>query len=228
MNKKAPIVIALAVAAGVGAAFLTYPPPKARQKAYVGFPAAIDPQCRDGKARMFDECTDQSVLFEQALSRAAADNKVLLVELGAEWCIWCHVFEAHINGEYDKFRYTYGRPEDPEARYTTSFEEGPQWSDAQAAGELRDFVAENFVVVHIDLQYAPNGMDVLSDTGAVEHYKGGVPFVFTVDRQGQAAGVFNHDTVERRREDANWYRGYDRRGLISQLTAMRDAARART
>ena len=227
MNKRPLVVIALAIIAGVGASFLTNQAPKARPKAYTGFPAAPSPDCRDGTARMFDECTDQTVLFSDAMFRAKAENKVLLVEVGAEWCIWCHVFEAHINGEYDKFRYTYGGPDEPEARYTTTFEEGKQWSDAQAAGELRNFVAANFVVVHIDIQHAPGWMKVLTDTGAGQYFEGGVPFVFTVDRYGQFAAVFDHDSVERRREDQNWYRGYDRRGLIRQLTAMRDAARAR-
>lgn len=222
------MVIGLAIAAGVGASFLAGEPPKSRPKAYVGFPTAIDPRCRDGKARLFDECTDQLTLFEQARARATAEDKVLLVEVGAEWCIWCHVFDAHINGEYDKFRYTYGGPDDPEARYTTTFEEGRQWSDAQAAEELRNFVAANFVLVHIDLQYAPNWATVLSGTGAAEHYKGSVPFVFTVDQQGQFASVFKHDAVERRRENSNWYRGYDRRGMLTQLISMRDAARAKT
>ena len=226
MNRKLGI-IALAVGAGIGASFLANRPPKPVAKAYVGFPVAIDPLCRDGKARMFDECTDQSRSFEQARTRARAENKVLLVEFGAEWCIWCHVFDAHISGQYDRFRYTYGTPDDPEARHTTTFEEGQPWSDAQAAQELRDFVAANFVLVHIDMQYAPNGMTVLSDSGAAGHYRGWVPFVFTVDQQGQFAAAFNHDAAERRREDTNWYRGYDRRGLITQLTAMRDAARAK-
>jgi hypothetical protein len=230
MNLKPLIVIALAIGVGVGSALLSPEPtpeaPKSRPKAYVGFPEALDPACRDGKARLFDECSDQVALFNEARARAGAQGKVLLVELGAEWCIWCHVFEAHVNGEYDRFRYTYGGPTEPEARYTTSFEEGPQWSDAQAAEDLRTFVAANFVIVHIDLQYAPRWIDVLRDTGAEPHYRGGVPFVFTVDGHGRFAGRFDHDAVERRREDRNWYRGYDRRGLIAQLTAMRDAARA--
>jgi len=228
VSKRPLIVVVLAIAAGIGAAFLAPGPKASPPRAYVSFPATIDPQCREGKARMFDECSDQAALFEQARARAMADGKVLLVEIGAEWCIWCHVFEAHINGEYDEFRYTYGAPTEPEARYTTTFEEGPQWSDAQAASELRDFVAANFVIVHIDLQHAPNWTTVLEKSAAAEHYKGSVPFVFTVDPHGQFAAKFDHDSVERRREDENWYRGYDRRGLMTQLAAMRDAARAKS
>ncbi len=195
--------------------------------AYIGFPASIDPQCRDGKARIYDECGDQAVLFDTALARARSEAKVLLVEFGSEWCIWCHVFEAHINGQHHKFRYTYGSPDEPEARYTHTFVEGAG-ADAAAATALRDFVAANFVIVHIDAEYAPGGWDVLDTTGARDHYSGGIPYIFTVDESGQFAAKFNHDAAEVRREsDENWYRGYNRASLMQQLTAMHDAARGK-
>jgi hypothetical protein len=192
--------------------------------AYIGFPAVIDPQCRDGKAKIFDECGDQARLFEMALARARSDAKVLLVEFGSEWCIWCHVFEAHINGEYRKFRYTYGTPDKPDAHYTHTFVEGAE-ADAAAAAALRDFVAANFVIVHVDAEYAPGGWELLDTTSARDHYPGGIPFVFTVDGSGQFAAMFNHDAAEVRRESDDWYRGYNRASLMQQLTAMRDAAR---
>jgi hypothetical protein len=53
-------------------------------RTYTGFPEDIDPQCRGGKARMFDECGDQSALFTAALERSKREGKVLLVEYGAE------------------------------------------------------------------------------------------------------------------------------------------------
>jgi hypothetical protein len=200
-------------------------PIHSRPRAYVGYPEKIDPQCRDGKARMFDECGDQVELLGEAQARAKADGKVLLVEFGSEWCIWCHVFESHINGDTDRFRYTYGSPHEPDVRHTTTFEEG-EWADARAAEELRSFVAASFVIVHIDVEYAPNGFDVLKQTGALEHFEGGIPFVFTVDEGGRFAAKFDHDSVERRRDDAvDWYRGYDRRGLLKALAAMRDMAK---
>jgi hypothetical protein len=198
-----------------------------RPHIYVSFPLSIDPRCRDRKATMFDECGDQSALFATALARAKSEGKVLLVEYGAEWCIWCHVFDAHINGDRDRFRYTYGRPEEPEALDTRTFNEGEK-SDPAAADALRDFVATHFVVVHVDAEYAPGGDTVLEATGADEYYAGGIPFVFTVDAKGHIAGRFDHDSVEKRREGgSDWYRGYDRAGLLRQLTEMHDTARAR-
>jgi hypothetical protein len=193
-------------------------------RVYVTYPEKLDPACRDGSARIFDECGDQLGLLEQARARAKSENKVLLVEVGAEWCIWCHVFDAHINGEVDRFRYTYGSPDEPEARYTTTFEEGA-WADAEAARQLRAFVAENFVVVHIDIENAPNGSAVLDATASRDHFPGGIPFVFTVDESGQFANRFKHDPAERRRDETlDWYRGYDRRNMLAQLAAMRESA----
>ncbi|NVM89369.1 thioredoxin-related protein [Variovorax sp. SG517] len=196
-------------------------------RAYVSFPERIDPQCRNGKARVFDECGDQLALFTAALAKANSEGKTLLVEYGAEWCIWCHVFDAHISGEHGEFRYTYGLPRDPEARHTQKMAEDPSGAQDVQAKALRDFVAANFVVVRIDAQYAPNGKAVLMRTGAIRHYSGGVPYIFTVDGSARFAADFNHETAERRRDtEVNWYRGYDRVDMLRQFTLMRDRARA--
>jgi hypothetical protein len=201
-------------------------PVETRPRIYVSFPETIDSQCREGKARIFDECGDQSALFTAALARAKREGKVLLVEYGAEWCIWCHAFDAHINGEHDAFRYTYGAPEEPEVRYTHTFHEVAS-ADIALADPLRQFVAANFVIAHIDAQYAPHGEAVLADSGANEHFLGEIPFVFTVDYDGRFAASLDPGVGEKRREGVlDWYRGYDRAALIRQLTAMRDAARA--
>ena len=194
--------------------------------AYAGYPLEIDSKCRDGKAQIFDECGDQLALFKTALARANLEHKVLLVEFGAEWCIWCHVFDAHINGEHHRFTYTYGTPDEPESRQTTTFKEG-KGADARAANALREFVAANFVIVHIDAAYAPNSDHVLEASGASERYDETLPFIFSVDQRGKFAQKFMSDAVEKRRDtESDWYRGYDRAGLLAQLTSMRDAARA--
>ena len=194
--------------------------------AYAGFPLEIDSKCRDGKAQIFDECGDQLALFKTALARANLEHKVLLVEFGAEWCIWCHVFDAHINGEHHRFTYTYGTPDEPESRQTTTFKEG-KGADARAANALREFVAANFVIVHIDAAYAPNSDHVLEASGASERYDETLPFIFSVDQRGKFAQKFMSDAVEKRRDtESDWYRGYDRAGLLARLTSMRDAARA--
>ena len=134
---------ALLVAAVLCLASCTDEPVPKLQQIYTGFPESIDPQCRDGTATIYDECGDQLALFREALARANAENKVLLVEYGAEWCIWCYVFNAYINGDKGRFRYRYASAKEPEAWSTRTFEED---DDVAGAEELRDFVARHFVV----------------------------------------------------------------------------------
>jgi hypothetical protein len=214
---------AVLVAATLGLASCTDEPVPTLPQVYTGFPEAIDPQCRDGTARIYDECSDQVALFRAALARANEENKVLLVEYGAEWCIWCHVFNAHINGEKGRFRYRYASAEEPEAWATRTLEED---DDVAGAQELRDFVARHFVVVRIDYQYAPNGADVLEQSGAEDYFPGGLPFVFTVDSHGHYASSFEDDALEKRGGLFDRYRGFHRDAMLRVLTSMRNAALA--
>jgi hypothetical protein len=90
------------------------------------------------------------------------------------------------------------------------------------AAALSGYVGRSFVIAHIDGQYA-NGRAVLERTGAAAFSSGGIPFIFTVDRQGRYAADLD-DSVEIRRDTADWYRGYDRRKLLTQLQRMYAAA----
>jgi len=56
------------------------------------FPRTLDAECRDGRAKTYDQCADQFEMYEEAFQTAQNEEKVLLVSLGAEWCVWCHVF----------------------------------------------------------------------------------------------------------------------------------------
>jgi len=200
--------------------------PAPTPRIYVSYPQRLDPACRDGKATLFDECGDQLALFDAALARAKAEKKVLLVEFGAEWCIWCHVFESHINGEHTKFKYVHGAPGEPDARYTTTFKEGSD-TDARAASLLRDFVAVNFVIVHVEGEHSPNGYDVLRHIEGADANPRGIPYIFSVDDAGRFVRKFDHDAVEKRLDPPRGlYRGYNRLGLLKELTALRDAALA--
>jgi hypothetical protein len=215
---------ALLVATTLALAACTDEPVATLPQLYTGFPESLDPECRDGTAKIYDECGDQLALFRTALARANAENKVLLVEYGAEWCIWCHVFNAYINGDTGRFRYTYASAKEPEAWATRTFEEH---GDVEGAAALRELVARHFVVVRIDAQYAPNGAEVLKQTGAEEHFPGGLPFVFTVDSRGRYAATFEGKGLEKnRRGSFDWYRGFHRDAMLRVLTSMRNAALA--
>ena len=191
------------------------------------FPLSLDSQCRGGKAKIYDECSDQVELFMQANARAKADGKTVLVSYGAEWCIWCHVFDAYINGDVEKFTYTYGEAGNDD-RYTHTMRERANRDVSQEAYDLKYYVSENFVVAHIDYEHSPAGDDVLSQSEAWDNFSGGVPYIFTVDDAGKYAATFDHDEAEVRRDTDDWYRGYDRVKLLEQLKAMRKTAVAQS
>ena len=187
-------------------------------------PSEFNKNCRRGRAKLYDECSDQSLIFEAAKQLAAAENKILLVSYGAEWCIWCHVFAKYIHGEKTRFEYTYGSPSEPEARHTSTIFERENRDVTADAAALSSYVGRSFVVVHIDGQHAPNGGAVVEKTGAAPFMGNSIPFIFTVDRKGQYAAHINHELVEIRRDIDDWYRGYDRHKLLIELQRMRDAA----
>ena len=225
------VLMVLAVIAVAGAAYLmidwaatSAPVPPVPRYDITTIPAQLDRACRRGRAKLYDECSDQLSLFETATTRAAAEGKVPLVSYGAEWCIWCHVFERYIHGETTRFEYTYGSPKAPEARETSTIYERAKQDVTAEAAALSAYVGSSFVVVHIDVQYAPNGHTVMERTGAAQFENGGIPFIFTVDREGRYAAHLDHDTVEVRRDTNDWYRGYDRRRLLAELQRMHAAA----
>ena len=223
--------VALLAGAGVGVSYLmrdlastSAPAPPVPHYDITTIPAELDRGCRRGRAKLYDECSDQLSLFETATTRAAAEGKVPLVSYGAEWCIWCHVFERYIHGGTTRFEYTYGSPDAPEARQTSTIYERAKQDVTAEAAALSSYVGSSFVVVHIDVQYAPNGRAVMERTGAAEFENGGIPFIFTVDREGRYAAHLDHDTVELRRDTNDWYRGYDRRRLLAELQRLHAAA----
>lgn len=191
------------------------------------FPQTLSKSCRRGKAKLYDECSSQFDVFNAAAEQARKENKVVLVSFGAEWCIWCHVFDQHIHGKIRKFTYTFGGPSTPEEFYTeTIFEQAKESVERQAIA-LNAFVAHSFVVVHIDIQYAPDGWDLLKTLGAAKHYSDGIPFIFTVNQRNKFAAKFDHDAAEKRRDPwigNNWYRGFKRDNLLKQLKKMHNAA----
>lgn len=186
-------------------------------------PGKIDRECRNGRAKIYDECSPQMDLFAEAQRRAKAENKVILVSYGAEWCIWCHVFDAYVHGYVDKFTYTYGAEGDDE-RVTHTMRERAKRDVSREAYDLKKYVSENFILVHIDYEHSPDGDDVLSQADAWDDFANFIPYIFTVNTDGKYAAAFNHDDAEVRRDTYDWYRGYDRVQLLDQLKAMRGAA----
>ena len=190
----------------------------------ISFPQFLSKTCRNGRAKLYDECGDQMDILRSAARKAAVDGKVMLVSYGAEWCIWCHVFDAYIHGGIKQFSYTFASPSAIETRRNAVLYERAAIDVSGEATKLQQYVADHFVIAHIDAQYAPNGRTVLTSTGAAKHDNGWLPFIFTVKVDGQFAAQLDHGLVESRRDTADWYRGYHRVNLLKVLTGMHDAA----
>lgn len=188
-------------------------------------PSEIERSCRGGRAALYDECGSQTKLLRRAIRQAETEEKILLISYGAEWCIWCHVFEQYVKGQHTKMTYRYSAPGENKTDEVT-LDEKPATDPAAEAAALTQFVADHFVLLHIEDFYSTDGYDVLAQTGADATFNGGIPYVFTVDAQGHYAAHFQSNEVETRRDGwFDWYRGYDRPGLAAELARMEAAAR---
>lgn len=186
-------------------------------------PEEISLSCRGGMAELYDECSDQQELFLKAQKIAVDEGKVLLISYGAEWCIWCHVFNAYIHGQHTLFAPTFSDSDDV-VRARELMYERAKTDIRPLAVDLHNYVARHFVVLHIDSRYAPGSFEVLEMTEAEQHFDDGLPFIFTVNSDGMFAQQTNHDLIEMRRDTEDWFRGYDRKGLLKMLQQMHAAA----
>lgn len=174
-------------------------------------PNALDPSCRDGRARIYDECGSQLQILEQALEEAEVTGKIVIVNFGAEWCIWCHVFDSHLRGAAGRFSYPV------EGRQVSVIERWGRHVIADAR-HLNEFASDNLIIAHIEADHAPDGWRVLEVTGAASHFDDEYPFIFALTPEGRFAAIFEHSRLEVRRDAASdWYRGYDRRAMLLEL-----------
>lgn len=196
----------------------------ASAKSFDKFPKTFDKKCKNGKAKLYDECSDQIPIFQEALKQAKKSNKTLLISYGAEWCIWCHILEAYIEGKKTKFDYVFGKPDKPDARFNTTFHEREKYDVTKEAKALNDFVKNNFVVVHIVNYKTTNGNSVLKKTGAEKHYADEIPFVFTVKNDGQYSGHIEIKEIQVKRKGEDFFYGLDRIKLLNHLQRIKQLA----
>lgn len=196
----------------------------ASTKSFDKFPKTFDKKCKNGKAKLYDECSNQIPIFQKALDEAKKSNKTLLVSYGAEWCIWCHILEAYIEGKKTKFDYVFGKPDKPDARFNTTFHEREKYDVTKEAKALNDFVKNNFVVVHIVNYKTTNGNSILKKTGAEKHYADEIPFVFTVKNDGQYTGHIEIKEIQVKRKGEDFFYGLDRAKLLTNLQRIKQLA----
>ncbi|MEZ5953170.1 MAG: hypothetical protein R3C13_02590 [Hyphomonas sp.] len=175
----------------------------------VTYPLSLDPACRDGRAKAYDQCSNQMDLYTAALARAQDEHKALLIIIGAEWCIWCHVFDATLKGATEPYTYINRKK---------------RGDVSQGALDLVDYVGANFVVVHIEDDFAPGADEVIMATGASDYFQEYYPTIFAVGPDGQFAAKLNHPYVKIQKKTLGNYHGYDRRLVIEELKRLHAAA----
>ena len=175
------------------------------------FPTVDSTKCDVPNVQLFDPCRDQVSLFEEALEAAQSEGKILLISVGADWCIWCHVLDKYLNGESGKFRYNL------EGERIILNEKAKDPVELQAAA-LKKISAENFVIVHIEWHHNEGGEAVINRAGNWDEFQGEIPFLFAVDDEGNFLRVIDTEKAETRRDGIfDWYRGYDRKKLLTEL-----------
>ena len=178
------------------------------------YPKTINKDCFAGRAISYDECGLQREILHSALREANKTDKIVLVVYGAEWCLWCHVFKEHIKGKFGEFNYKL----EGQAGYNLNEMHTDQ--DILNANNLRLFAAKTFVVANIEAQYSFDGYDVLYESGAEKYIKDFIPFIFTTDRNGQflrgMPSTHELKPLEKKRDGDDWYRGYNRKILLSE------------
>lgn len=185
------------------------------------FPKSLSAVCRDGLARLYDECGDQTTILNEALSAAKAENKRVLVVFGEEWCIWCHVFERYIQGEKKTHNYVW-RLDGEKVQWLMN--EKTDDKTTKEATLLNQYVAKNFVLANIEGEYT-NGKQTVITTGVNKSLLYYYPFIFVLDADGK---YVNHmrtiDGLEIRESGGEEYRGYNRSMLLNELKKLREQA----
>jgi len=190
------------------------------------FPKSLDTQCRKGVAKLYDECGSQVDIVSAAVAKAAESGKTALIVYGAEWCVWCFVFDGYINGEYRSVYYEWEN--DPEQNQWVMKEK----SNAAArfsAERLNHYVAENFVVAHIEGDHAPDGPEAINSVGLEENAIDFYPFIASLTKTGTYANhLFGYEVMRQsdNRKDRNGHalKSFDRALLLDKLRALREKA----
>ncbi len=175
----------------------------------VSFPLTLDPTCRDGRAIAYDQCSNQMDLYTAAVDRAKAEGKAVLVIIGAEWCGWCRAFDAHLKGATGRYD------------HVTKKRRGDVSRDAL---ELVSYAAENFIVVHIEDDYAPGADEVVATAGAQAHFQEKYPTILALGPDGKFAAKLDHPYVKIQISGPGAYQGYDRSLVLKELKRLHKAA----
>lgn len=109
----------------------------------------------------FAKCVPQVDILNAALAEARRQDKALLIEVGADWCASCLVFDRYFNGWFVEGA-------EPRAAGTSA--------DARA---LANYMAANFVIARLDTDRADTAA-ALQTLGLRKDISRGVPAFYVV------------------------------------------------
>lgn len=185
------------------------------------FPKFDGPPCQAKQTHVYDECSDQLELFNQAKAAAAEEGKVLLVVYGAEWCIWCHALHSFLKGGEGNLAYRYG-----EGEAASDLPVGVVKADLRnpKAMQLAAFVARNFVVFSMDSRRYDGPDPVFEAAGLDDDAAEYLPYVFAVNSDGKYVGDFEEKVFAYEVDGIEWSYIYDRGELMDGLAYLWHAA----
>lgn len=193
------------------------------------FPIVLPKDCNDGAAKLYDECSDQVSILKDAISAARTENKKVLIVFGGEWCIWCHVLDNYFHGKFRSFDYQWRYSDGDIQEWSMREKVSP--ADIEDARVLNEYVANNFVVAHIENVYA-NGNEAVALTGFDPENIYYYPFIVALNSNGKyASNMVSTDAIkgfEVRKSGGEEFRGYDRRILLNQLKKLKAEASIET
>ena len=154
--------------------------------------------CPEQRVRdVYASCRKQGELFERARAHAVESKKLLLIGYGADWCVWCKVSDRYLDGAVSKH------------------EEGSAESSSRLAGNLASFVAETFVVLHVDSDKKAETAPLMQGIGAGAWIGPAVPVFVVLDPLSGA--VEEARLVEAEKPQSAGYIGYDRVVMLKEL-----------
>ncbi len=146
---------------------------------------------------LFANCLPQAEIFERARDHAAAEKKLLLVDYGADSCIWCAVIDQYFDGnigvqheQIDQLDFGFSRL-------------------------LAQTMSRNFILVHINSKQEAEAREVMAGIGAEAVVGEPIPVFIAVD---PASGATERAYLENAENPVEGkYHGYDRTKLSIEL-----------
>ncbi len=186
-------LLALIATLGTGAFSMGGVTPRVGEHGLVVFPDA-GRTCPRESGKIYVGCVRQRAILEAAAARARAEHKRVLVAVGAEWCVWCHVLDRYFDGWVE----------------TTT---GPADSGGRAdALALSAYMSRKFVVAAVN-DDAPDASESLKRIGIDDKAIDGLPAYYVVG-DGRAVAIdMGPAGVAGTKTD----HGFSRRRLVRQV-----------